>query len=86
MASGVGLVRARVGMKTAAGKKMPTASSLGRRRVGPWRHGAEVDEEHPGGEQGGEKGVEMKRAGIDAVEESGEGDGGQDEDVTKVAR
>ncbi len=37
MAAGVGVVRARVGMKTAAGKKMPTASSLGRRRVVPLR-------------------------------------------------
>jgi len=33
MAAGVGVVRARVGMKTAAGKKMPTASSFGRRLV-----------------------------------------------------
>ncbi len=39
-----------------------------------------MDEEHPGGEEGGEQGVEVERAGIEAVEKSGEGDGAEEED------
>jgi hypothetical protein len=38
-----------------------------------------VDEQHPGGEECGQKDVEVEGSGVDAVEESGEGDGAEDD-------
>jgi hypothetical protein len=39
-----------------------------------------VDQDHPGGQEGGEEDVEVKGAGIDAVEKGGEGDGAEKDD------
>ncbi len=39
-----------------------------------------MDQEHPGGQERGEKGVEVEGAGVDAVEESCEGDGAEADD------
>ncbi len=39
-----------------------------------------VDDDHPGGEEGGEKDIEMQGAGVGAVEEGGEDEGAEQDD------
>ena len=80
MAAGVGAVRAMVGMKTAAGKKIPTASSLGRRRALPLAAGWEWMKSIQAARSSGEEGVEMERAGIETVKQGGEGYGAEQDD------
>jgi len=46
---------------------------------------ADVDEEHPGGEESGEQGVEVEGSGVDAIEEVDEGKGAEGDDGEEAA-